>query len=299
VSALPAEAAGTWRLGDLEVRRLGLGTMRLTGTKPFHRGEPRDRSTSIAVLRRAVELGVNHIDTAGFYFSRLLAAPELVNSALSPYPDDLVIATKVGPRRSAAGDWLAPAEPGDLRGEVEANLRQLGRDHLDLVNLRVMKEGSLADHLGVLIELREAGLIRQIGVSGVTVEQFEEAVRMTDIVCVQNRFGVDNGPEGTSELLDLCGEHGLAFVPFFAVAGRGGPTGATTEPDEVRDIAEAHAATPAQVRLAWTLALGPHVLAIPGTGDPVHLEANVAAAAIRLREDEVTRLAEVTSGAAR
>ena len=227
MSALPAEAAGNFRLGDLEVRRLGFGTMRLTGSKPFHHGVPRDRATSIAALRRAVELGVNHIDTAGFYFSQLRSANELVNSALSP-TDDLVIATKVGPRRDASGQWSESARPEDLRGQVEENLRQFGRDHLDVVNYRSTGRGdSITDQVGALAELSDAGLVRYIGVSGVTPARLEEARAVTEVVCVQNRHGVGS------------------------------------------------------------------------TGDPGHLEANVAAGGIRLDEGEVARLAEVSPGAAR
>lgn len=299
MTALPAEAAETWRLGDREVRRLGFGTMRLTGSKPFHHGVPRDRATSIAVLRRAVELGVNHIDTAGFYFSRLRSANELVNSALSPYPDDLVIATKVGPRRDAAGDWTSPAQPEDLRGQVEENLRELGRDHLDVVNYRSTGRDSITDHVGALAELRDAGLVRHIGVSGVTLDRLEEARTVTEIVCVQNRHGVGSSMPDADTMIERCRQLGIAFVPFFAVAGEARETGSVTEHPDVLTIAKTRDATPAQVRIAWTLALGPHVLAIPGTGNPDHLEVNVAAAAIRFSEDEVARLSAVPSAEAR
>src|ERR1700678_3842097 len=159
---ITATAAGTWMLGDLRVNRMGFGAMRLTGTQAFHQGEPRDRDHSIAVLRRAVELGVNHIDTAAFYFSRLRSANELINRALAPYPEDLVIATKVGPGRDPSGEWWW-ATPQQLRGQVEENLRQLGRDHLSVVNLRLprrLKTGSIAEHFPALADLRGAGLIR-------------------------------------------------------------------------------------------------------------------------------------------
>ena len=290
MTALHAEATGTWRLGDLEVRRLGFGAMRLTGTKPFHHGVPRDRATSIAVIRRAVELGVNHIDTAAFYFSSLRSANELLNSALSPYPDDLVIATKVGPARDIAGEWSAWARPEDLRGQVEENLRQLGRDHLDVVNYRSNGRDSVADAVAALAELRDEGLLRHIGVSNVTAERLDEARSVTEVVCVQNRHGVGSTLPDAVAIIDRCRELGLAFVPFFAIAGEARETGSMTEDPEVLAIAEAHGATPAQIRIAWTLALGRHVLAIPGTGDPAHLEANVAAASIRLTGDEVVRL---------
>ena len=153
-AAVPAAAAGTWSLGDLTVHRLGFGAMRLTGDRPFAAGRPSDREQSIAVLRRAVELGVNHIDTAAFYFSALRSANELISTALAPYPDDLVIVTKVGPGRDTWGQWQAAASPGQLRGQVEENLRQLGRDHLDVVNLRRMRQDSIADHFGALADLR-------------------------------------------------------------------------------------------------------------------------------------------------
>src|SRR5271169_6286384 len=170
ISASKAAAAGTWQLGDLVVNRMGFGAMRLTQSGPAFSGDavPTDRSQAIAVLRRAVELGVNHIDTAAFYFSALRSANELINTALAPYPDDLVIVTKVGPGRDAWGNWIDAARPDQLRGQVEENLRQLGRDHLDVVNLRVMPSmTSLADHFGALAELRDAGLVRHLGLSGV------------------------------------------------------------------------------------------------------------------------------------
>lgn len=233
---MSADAAGTWTLGDRTVNRLGLGAMRLTGTAAFDHGVPRDRRTSIAVLRRAVELGVNHVDTAAFYFSSLRSANELIGAALAPYPDDLVIATKVGPGRDPSGGWLPFARPEQLRGQVEENLRQLGRDHLDLVNRRTYGPGPVADHVGALLELREAGLLRHVGLSNVGVAQLDEALALTPVVEVQNRYALDSRKPGS----------------------------------------------PARVRLAWTLHQGPHVLAIPGTGTPAHLEENVAAAALRL-----------------
>ncbi|MGK3941579.1 oxidoreductase [Streptomyces caeruleatus] len=284
---ITADAAGTWTLGDLTVNRVGLGAMRLTGSAAFHLGTPSDRKRSIAVLHRARELGVNHIDTAAFYFSSLRSANELINSALSPYPDDLVIVTKVGPHRNYAGEWATSARPDELRGHVEENLRQLGRDHLDVVNLRRMRQDSIAEHFGALAELREEGLIRHLGVSDVEPRHLAEAQAIAPVVCVQNRFGLDSRDPGTDEILRICGEQGIAFVPFFAIAGEGGSQGATAgDGEEVLAVARAHGATPAQVRLAWTLARGPHVLAIPGTGNPDHLAENIAAGALRLTEEE-------------
>jgi pyridoxine 4-dehydrogenase len=296
-----AADAGTWKLGDLVVNRLGFGAMRLpqTGRALVPDAVPRDRDQAIAVLRRAVELGVNHIDTAAFYFSPLRSANELINSALAPYPDDLVIVTKVGPGRDPWGQWTDRARPDQLRGQVEENLRQLGRDHLDVVNLRVMRgQTSITDHVGALARLRQAGLIRHLGVAGVTPELLAEAQSVAPVVCVQNRYGIGastTGQEpGDHEFVDACGRQGVAFVPYFTIAGKGGGAGVTgTENATVLAVAKAHGATPAQVRLAWALQRGPHVLVIPGTGDPDHLAANVAAAALRLTDDEMTRLTSV------
>jgi len=286
-----ADAAGTWTLGDRPVNRLGFGAMRLTGTAAFDHGVPRDRRTSIAVLRRAVELGVNHVDTAAFYFSSLRSANELIGAALAPYPDDLVVATKVGPSRDPSGEWLPFARPEQLRGQVEENLRQLGRDHLDVVNLRTYGPGPVADHVAALIELREVGLLRHIGLSNVGVAQLDEALALTPVVEVQNRYALDSRKPGEDDVLRACRERGVAFVPFFAIAGTGREQGAVAaEHPEVRAVADAHGATPAQVRLAWTLHQGPHVLGIPGTGDLAHLEENVAAADLRLTDEEVARL---------
>ncbi|MGW6573580.1 oxidoreductase [Streptomyces sp. NPDC054945] len=283
-----AAASGTWVLGDLTVNRLGFGAMRLTGSAAFHDGTPSDRGRAIAVLRRAVELGVDHIDTAAFYFSRLRSANELINSALAPYADDLVISTKVGPVRDASGGWREPARPDELRGQVEENLRQLGRDHLDVVNLRLMGQDSISEHFGALSELRDAGLVRHLGISNARPEDLAQAEAIAPVVCVQNRYGLDS-PDRTG-MLRACAARGIAFVPFFSIAGEGREAGAVRDAhddhDEVRAVARAHGASPAQVRLAWILGQGSHVLAIPGTGDPAHLADNVAAGALRLTQDD-------------
>jgi pyridoxine 4-dehydrogenase len=289
--AITAGAAGTWTLGDLTVSRIGLGAMRLTRNSD---GVPADRDRAITVLRRAVDLGVNHIDTAAFYFSPLRSANELINRALAPYPDDLVIATKVWPGRDPSGEWWW-ASPAQLRGQVEENLRQLGRDHLDVVNLRLprrMKTGSIAEHFGTLAGLRDDGLIRHLGISNVTPAHLAQARSIAPVVCVQNAFGV-GAPAAEREFLLACGEQGVAYVPFFAIAGQGSATGAGPADDDaaVLPIAAARGVSTAQVRLAWTLQLGPHVLAIPGTGNPDHLEDNVAAGALRLSAGEMSRLA--------
>lgn len=286
---ITAAAGGTWRLGDLAVNRLGFGAMRLTHLAD---GSPSDRERVTGVLRRAVELGVNHIDTAAFYFSPLRSANELINLALAPYADDLVITTKVGPGRDAAGQWWW-AEPGQLRAQVEENLRQLGRDHLDVVNLRIPRRettGSVAEHFGALAELRTAGLIRHLGLSNARPDHLAEARAIAPVVCVQNPYGIGS-PAEDHAFLDACGEQGIAFVPFFAIAGAGKEAGVIAEDGpEVRALAGAHGVSVAQLRLAWTLSRGPHVLAIPGTGNPDHLVENVAAGSLRLSAEEVALL---------
>ncbi|MFD3325617.1 aldo/keto reductase [Streptomyces sp. NPDC058701] len=288
---ITAASAGTWQLGDLTVNRIGFGAMRLTHLAD---GSPSDRARVTGVLRRAVELGVNHIDTAAFYFSPLRSANELINRALAPYADDLVITTKVGPGRDASGAWWW-AEPGQLRGQVEENLRQLGRDHLDVVNLRIARRettGSIAEHFGALAELRTAGLIRHLGLSNARPDHLAEARAIAPVVCVQNPYGIGS-PAGDHAFLDACGEQGIAFVPFFAIAGAGREAGVIADEGErVRAAARAHRVSAAQLRLAWTLSRGRHVLAIPGTGNPDHLEENLAAGAVRLSPEEITLLGE-------
>ncbi|WAZ26560.1 oxidoreductase [Streptomyces cinnabarinus] len=289
---ITAATSGTWKLGDHTVNRIGFGTMRLPqqGEALTPDAVPRDRDQAIKVLRRAVDLGVNHIDTAAFYFSPLLCANELINSALAPYPDDLVIATKVGPGRDPSGAWLPHATPEQLRGQVEENLRQLGRDHLDVVNLRIVGTDSIADRFGALAELREAGLIRHLGLSNIRPHHLAEAQTIAPVVCVQNMYGIGVSPE-QEELLRLCGEQHIAFVPFYSIAGNGRTLGApANDSPTVHAIADDHGVSSAQVRLAWTLHRGPHVLAIPGTGDLDHLTQNVAAGSLRLSEHELADL---------
>ncbi|MFF0311759.1 aldo/keto reductase [Streptosporangium sp. NPDC004379] len=289
---ITAAASGTWTLGDLTVNRIGFGAMRLPqrGAAFAPGSPPRDREEAVAVLRRAVELGVNHIDTAAFYFSSLRSANELINRALAPYPDDLVITTKVGPGRGPSGEWLPHAGPGLLRGQVEENLRQLGRDHLDVVNLRIVGTDSIAERFGALAELRDAGLIRHLGLSNVRPEHLAEAQAIAPVVCVQNLYGI-GAASWQDEFLRLCGERKVAFVPFYSIAGTGREAGARGGDDaELLAVARARGVSPAQVRLAWTLHRGPHVLAIPGTGDPGHLAENVAAGALRLSREELAVL---------
>ncbi len=292
---ITAAAAGTWTLGDRTIRRMGFGSMRITANP--------DRDLAIRVLRRAVELGVNHIDTAAFYKSPggtlevgtgpTRYATELIRDAFSPYPDDLVITTKVGPGEDPDTGFYHATTPAELRTQVEENLRRLGRDHLDVVNLRIIKspgKDSIADRFGALADMRDAGLIRHLGLSNVRIDHLDEAQTIAPVVCVQNAYSIDLNRTG-DDLITLCGERGIAFVPFFTIAGTGRESGAASAHSEaVREVALAHHATPAQVRLAWSLHRGPNVLAIPGTGDPAHLAENIAAGALRLSPEEIARL---------
>ncbi|TQL24754.1 aldo/keto reductase [Streptomyces sp. SLBN-134] len=290
-----AAAAGTWKLGDLEVNRIGYGAMRLTGNgmRGNSDGAPIDRDLAVGLLHRAFEQGVNHIDTAAFYFSPLRSANELINRALASWHGDVVVVTKVGPARDPAGEWLGMARPDQLRGQVEENLRQLGRDHLDVVNLRANGPGtaSIAEHFGALAELREAGLIRHLGLSAVTPGHVVEARTIAPVVCVQNSYGLDWRRADESGLVDLCREQDIAFVSFFTVSGLRREAAADQEHDaRVHSVARAHGATPAQIRLAWTLHRGPHVLVIPGTTNMAHLAENIAAGSLRLTEQELALL---------
>lgn len=276
--------------GDLRVHRLGFGAMRLPlGT---FGGPPRDAETGRAVLRRAVELGVNHIDTAGFYEWGGIAANELIRTALSPYPEGLVIATKVGPLRDESGMPFGQADAGGLRALVEENLRELGLDRLDLVYLRVGGRSvpggeSIAERFEALAALREEGLIRHLGVSNIDAAQFDEARAIAPVAAVQNHFHVQYGDD--TGLLARCVELGVAYVPFFPLGGGDRPL----DRPRLEKIAARHGATPEQVALVWLLAAAPVTLAIPGTGSLDHLEDNVAAAALRLTEAD---LADLTAG---
>ncbi|MEU1753248.1 aldo/keto reductase [Micromonospora matsumotoense] len=292
---ITAAAAGRWTLGDRPVHRMGYGSMRITAHP--------DRDRALRVLRRAVELGVDHIDTAAFYVSPggtlkvgtgpARYATELIRAALAPYPEHLVIATKVGFRSDPATGTQEETGPAQLRAQVEENLRRLGRDHLDLVNLRIVKRptpDSVAERFGALAALRDAGLIRHLGLSNVRLDHLDEAQAIAPVVCVQNNYALDNRGDQDA-LVRECGARGIAYVPFFALAGGNREGGARTDHGAaVRAVAHAHDATGAQVRLAWTLHQGPHVLAIPGTGDPAHLTENVAAGALRLTPDELAAL---------
>jgi pyridoxine 4-dehydrogenase len=273
----------TFPLGDRSVRRIGFGAMQLAGPGAF--GPPRDRDSALDVLRKAVELGVDHIDTAQYYGPDVVNA--LIRAALWPYPEDLLIATKVGPGEEG---WART--PAQLRAQVEENLRRLGRDHLDLVNLRLRgpEHGSCADEYAALAELQDRGLIRHLGLSAATLAHVDEAQAIAPVTCVQNSYGVDYR-RGHDDLVRTCGERGIAFVPFFSLAGDAREKGAGQETNEVvQRVAAAHGGRPSQVRLAWALHQGPHVLVIPGTGSVTHLEENVAAAALRLTPEQLATL---------
>jgi pyridoxine 4-dehydrogenase len=285
-----AAAAGTFELGgDLEVRRLGYGAMRLPG--PGVWGEPKDPDRAKVVLRRAIELGVNLIDTAGFYGPEV--ADRLIAGALYPYPEDLVIATKVGVKRGPDKSWNPHARPDELRADVEGNLRRLKLERLALVYLRlgdsrvlVDSEVPLAESFGALAELKEEGKIRHLGLSSVTLEAFEEARKVAPVVAVQNLYNLANRSSET--VLEACKEEGIAFVPFFPLA-----IGELANSEgRVAEIACRRGATAAQVALAWLLARSPAILTIPGTSSVRHLEENVAAASISLSREEVEELAE-------
>jgi len=289
-----AAAAGTWTLGDRTVNRLGFGAMRLTGTGGMGEGDDRDPEQSAAVVRRAVELGVNHIDTAGFYFSRSARANAVIREALTPYPDDVTVVTKVGPGRDLeTGEWGDWARPAQLRAHVEHNLQTLGLDRIPVVNYHSNGRDDVPAAVAALARLGEEGLLDHVGLSNVNAETLRRARGVTPVVCVQNRHAPGYQRSDADDLLAACEEAGIAFVSFFTIAGQAREGTAQEQYDVVQQIADAHDATPAQVRIAWTLALGPHALAIPGTGDLAHLEQNVAAAALRLTGDDLARLSRL------
>ncbi|WP_406285313.1 oxidoreductase [Streptomyces sp. NBC_00209] len=275
--------------GDLTVARVGYGAMRLTG---WPRGERPGRDAALGVLRRAVELGVNHIDTSNYYAREGVSANELIRSALHPYPDDLVIVTKVGALVEGPDIALPPGEqhgltPDGLRRGVEANLKSLGLDRLDVVNLRMGDRGHedapLDGPLETLLALREEGLIRHIGISNVSLDQFTRARELAPISCVQNAYNIarrDDDP-----LVDACAAAGIAYVPFYPVGGFQPLTA-----ERLEAVAERHGATVPQVALAWLLARSPNILLIPGTGSPAHLEENIAAGELRLSAEDLASL---------
>lgn len=281
-AALPAHAAGTMVLGgDLEVHRMGFGAMQLTG--PGAWGEPADRKEALAVLRRAVELGVDLIDTADAYGP--FVADGLIKEALYPYEEQVVIATKVGQSRPAPGRWVPIGRPEYLRQQTELNLRHLGVERIDLLQLhRVDEKVPLEDQVGELAALRAEGKVRHIGLSEVTVEQVERAKAVAPIVSVQNRYNV--AERNAEPVLEHCEQHEMAFIPWFPLAtGR-----LAKETSGVASLAAARGVTPAQLALAWLLGRSPVVLPIPGTSKVAHLEENVAAASMALSEAEVEGL---------
>jgi pyridoxine 4-dehydrogenase len=288
-------------LGQFTVYRIGFGAMQLPGPGVF--GPPRDHDQAIAVLRRAVELGVDHIDTAQFYGPDV--ANELIREALAPYPDTLALVSKVGARRDDKGGWLPAHEPDDLRRDIEVNLAALGVDQLAAVNLRVMDADTestqpgrvnpeLFDRqLSAMIEARDEGLIAGIGLSNVTLEHLQIALARTDIACVQNAFNLVD--RTSAPVLDACAERGIAFVPYFPLGSGFAADNPVLGNPVVRRTAERLGHTPAQIALAWTLAVSPNVLLIGGTSSVGHLEENMAVADVELDEDTVD---ELTSQAA-
>ena len=271
-------------LGGFSVARVGFGAMQLPG--PGVMGPPRDHDEALAVLRRAVELGVNHIDTAQFYGPDV--ANELIREALHPYPENLALVSKVGGRRDEAGAWLPLSDPADLRRDIEANLRTLGVDHLAAVNLRLFESEApdqlFDDQLSVMIAARDEGLIGGIGLSEITREHLLHALERTEIVCVQNAFNLVH--RASAPVLDECAARGIAFVPFFPLgAAFTGPNNPVLGNEVVKSAAERLGRTPAQVALAWTLSVAPNVLLIPGTSSVSHLEENLAVGDIELDDD--------------
>ncbi len=278
----PLKSAGTITLGELTVKRLGYGAMRLTG--PGVWGPPEDRSAAIAVLRKAVELGVNFIDTADSYGPNV--NEELIAEALSPYPKDLVIATKGGWIRTAPGIWAHNATSSHLRKAVEGSLKRLRRERIDVYQLHIPDPVvSFEASVGTLAELQSEGKIRLIGLSNVTREHIERARKIVSVVSVQNRYSFAD--REWDYVVDYCEQNGIAFIPWF-------PLGAGTVAKEtVQRIADAHGAKPMQVALAWLLQRSPLMLPIPGTSSVEHLEENMRAGSLRLTEEELAELAAV------
>jgi aryl-alcohol dehydrogenase-like predicted oxidoreductase len=279
----------TFQLGSFTVNRVGFGAMQLPGPGVF--GPPRDHDAAIAVLRRAVELGVNHVDTAQFYGPDV--ANQLIREALHPYSDQLALVSKVGARRDGEGNWIPASEPDDLRSDIELNLRELGVDQLAAVNLRIHSGDpnvpGVVDHelfdrqLTAMIAARDEGLIGGIGLSSVNEDDLRRALDRTEIVTVQNAY---NLVDRTSQpVLDLCTERGISFVPFFPLGSAFNDENPVLGNPAVKKAAADLGRTPAQIALAWTLAVAPNVLLIPGTSSVAHLEENLAVADIELPDD--------------
>ncbi len=285
--------AGTFTLGGRRVKRLGYGAMQLAGPGVF--GPPRDREGAVAVLREAVARGVNHIDTSDFYGPHI--TNQLIREALHPYPTDLVIVTKIGARRGADGSWNPAFSREELTGAVHDNLRNLGLDALDVVNLRVMfgihgpAEGSIAPPLATLAALQRQGLVRHIGLSNVTPKQVAEGRGIADIVCVQNQYNVAHRDDDA--LTDDLAAAGIAYVPFFPLGGF-----APLQSAVLSDVAAKLGATPMQVALAWLLQRAPNILLIPGTSSVGHLRENLAAADVDLPQDALSALDRIAAARA-
>jgi pyridoxine 4-dehydrogenase len=276
--------AGTIQLGDMTVNRFGFGTMRLPG--PGVWGEPDDPDNARAVLRRAIDLGVNLIDTAEYYGP--LVANRLVAEALYPYPSDLVIATKVGGKRGDNASWLAEVEPAKLKAACEANLKHLRLERIDLVHFRQFPRNTipLADSLGALVDLQREGKIRHIGISSVTLAELAEAQHTATIVSVENLYNIAERKYEAE--IDFCTEHKIVFMPYFPLA-----TGKLSQAQgPLATVAQAHHATPSQIALAWLLARSPIMLPIPGTSSLEHLEENIAASKIILSTEEYSLLSD-------
>ena len=285
--------AGTFPLGDRVVKRLGYGAMQLAGPGVF--GPPKDRGAAIEVLREAVASGVNHIDTSDFYGPYV--TNQLIREALHPYPDDLVIVTKIGARRGDDASWKPAMSPDDLKGAVHDNLRNLRLDALEVVNLRIMgsahgpAEGPIEEPLTVVADLQRQGLVRHIGLSNVTPNQIEEGRRICDIVCVQNMYNVAHRDDDA--LLDDLARGGVAYVPFFPLGGF-----TPLQSSALTGVAMRLGATPMQVALAWLIRRAPNILLIPGTSSIEHLRENLAAASLELPGDMAAELDQIAKGAA-
>lgn len=277
--------AGTFPLGGPIVKRLGYGAMQLAGPGVF--GPPKDRAAAIAVLRAAVAAGVDHIDTSDFYGPHV--TNQIIREALHPYPDDFVIVTKVGARRGGDASWNPAFSAAELTQAVHDNLRNLGVDALDVVNLRLMfdvhgpAEGPIEAPLTVLADLQRQGLIRRIGLSNATPRQVAEGRRITDIVCVQNQYNLAH--RGDDAFIDELAAAGIAYVPFFPLGGF-----SPLQSDTLSEVATRLGATPMQVALAWLLRRSPNILLIPGTSSLGHLRENLAAAELRLPDDAMAAL---------
>jgi pyridoxine 4-dehydrogenase len=275
----------TFKFAGHTVRRMGYGAMQLAGPGVF--GPPKDRDAALAVLREAVASGVNHIDTSDFYGPHV--TNQIIREALHPYPDDLVIVTKVGAVRGADGSWNPAAEPEDIRQGVHDNLRNLGLDALDVVNMRIMgdihhpSEGSIARQVTALAELQREGLVRHIGLSNVTATQVAEAQGIAEIVCVQNHYNLVQRHDDA--LVDALGKQGIAYVPFFPLGGF-----TPIQSSVLSSVAESIGVTPMQVALAWLLHRAPNILLIPGTSSTGHLRENLKAGELSLPEAVLAQL---------